>query len=182
MNTSAAQSEPPKRHPAFIPDRKSPEYQEWQASRAATMKQMKEAAVRGPITRVAGEEAKAALALVIAATPAGLLEVPSIEQAHRTIYTRLEGVWVDACNGDYLVVQSKLAVLKLMSDVCGVNAALKASKQKLTNKVNSDDMVEHMKRLGLVTVPAASDEREMPRRSVELEQVPPVSEKPPSGR
>jgi predicted TIM-barrel fold metal-dependent hydrolase len=130
---------------------------------------------------VAAEEARTALALALAQHPGGNLPVPDIAIAHSAIYTRLEGAWVDACQGDYLVVQAKLAVLKLMADVCGVNAALKASKQKLTNRVNSEDMIEHMQKLGMVVAEQPA-EREMPRRSVELDEVPPVSQKPPSGR
>lgn len=145
------------------------------------MKEAKANAIRGPIVTVAEQEAKAALALAIAASGDGLLDVPDISQAHRAIYTRIEQCWVDACGGEYLVVQSKLAVLKLLCHVCGVDAALKASKQKLTNKVNSDDAIEHMKRLGVVKV-AEPDTSEMPRRSVELERDPPSPENPPSGR
>jgi hypothetical protein len=175
-----APSEPPKRHPAFIPDRKSEEYKDWQAARAATMKEAKAAAIRGPIMSVAAEEAKTALALALSATPSGKLSVPDIQQAHMAIYTRLEECWVDACAGDYLVVQSKLAVLKLLSHVCGVDAALKASKQKLTNKVNSDDAIEHMRKLGVVRADEP-DTCEMPRRSVELATTP-SAENPPARR
>jgi hypothetical protein len=144
-------------------------------------KQVRAEELRGPVVRVAGEEAKTALALLLAQQPDGLLDVPDLHHAHRVIYTRIEQCWVDASNGEYIVTQARLAVLKLMSEVVGLNAALKASKQKLTNRVNSEDMIEHMKKLNMVEV-AAPAEREMPRRSVELDEVPPVSQKPPSGR
>ena len=81
------------------------------------MKHAKAEGIRAPVRRVAGEEASAALALAISRCPDGLLAVPDLKQAHQTIYTRIESVWVDACNGEYLVVMAKLAVLKLMGHV-----------------------------------------------------------------
>ena len=144
------------------------------------MKEVKRAAIRGPIAIVAEQEARTALALALASSPDGTLAVPDITTAHRAIYTRLEQAWCDACAGEYLVVQSKLAVLKLMSHVMGVDAALKASKQKLTNKVNSDDALEHMRKLGVMQS-AEPDTCEMPRRSVELAP-PPSPENPPARR
>jgi hypothetical protein len=145
------------------------------------MAEVKRAAIRGPIAKVAEQEARTALALALAESADGLLAVPDIQHAHRAIYTRLEQAWCDACAGEYLVVQSKLAVLKLMSHVMGVDAALKASKQKLTNKVNSDDAIEHMRKLGVVKSEEPA-ECEMPRRSVELAPDPPSPKIPPSGR
>jgi hypothetical protein len=128
---------------------------------------------------VAAQEAKTVMAALLATMPDGLLPAPDVQHAHRIIYTRIEEAWLDACAGEYLVVQSKLAVLKLLSHVCGVDAALKASKQKLTNKVNSDDAIEHMRKLGVQT--AEPDTCEMPRRSVELAP-PPSAENPPARR
>jgi hypothetical protein len=178
VRASAEPLEQEKRHPAFRPLDGTTERDQWERERYSVRKQVREEELRGPVVRVAAEEAKNALALALAASPAGTLEVPDISQAHRAIYTRLEHVWVDACNGEYIVTQAKLAVLKLMCHVCGVDAALKASKQKLTNKVNSDDAIEHMRKLGVVRT-SEPDECEMPRRSVELATPPAPSPAPP---
>ena len=168
------------RHEAFRPLDGTPQRDQWERERFAVRKKVREQELNGPIMKVAEQEAKTALAMLLAQQPDGLMPTPEVMHAHRVIYTRLEQCWVDACGGDYMVVQSKLAVLKLLSHVCGVDAALKASKQKLTNKVNSDDAIEHMRKLGVVQS-AEPDTCEMPRRSVELAP-PPSPENPPARR
>ena len=132
--------------------------------------------------QVATEEAKTALAAAIAQQTDGLLPIPNLQQAHQATYTRLEEVWVDACAGEYLVVQAKLAVLKLLGSVLGLDAAIKANAKRNISPTSASELVSHMQKLGLVVAAPPDDTNCILRRSIELEPTPPGSENPPSGR
>ena len=148
----------------------------------ASRKEKRREALSGPIMRVAAEEAKTALAAAIAEQPDVLPPIPNVQKAHQTIYTRLEQVWVDACAGEYLVVQSKLAVLKLLCHVLGVDAAIKANAKRHNPQTSAADVVRHMQKLGLLVASPPDDTDCIPRRQVQLDATPPGAENPPSGR
>ena len=138
----------------------------------ASRKEKRREALSGPIMRVAAEEAKTALAAAIAEQPDGLLPIPNVQQAHQTIHARLEEAWLDACACEYLVVQSKLAVLKLLCHVLGIEPAIKANAKRHNPQTSASDVVSHMQKLGLLVASPPDDTDCIPRRQVQLDPNP----------
>jgi hypothetical protein len=118
---------------------------------------------------VAQDEARSVLAALIAEYPHGI-PIPDLKTAHGVIYQRIEETWIDAIAGDYLVVQSKLAVIKALGHYLGVDAAIKTGQKRVESSVGAQDIAEHLQKLGLVV--RMSDDKDFtptPRTIINLD-------------
>jgi hypothetical protein len=161
---ASAQSIEPDRSPVFKPH---------DPTGTAARRQAKADRLRGPIAKTAIEEARTVLAALIAQYPDGI-PVPDLKTAHGVIYQRLEETWIDAIAGDYLVVQSKLAVIKALGHYLGIDAAIKTGQKQIEGKVDAAAIAQHLQELGL-TIRMSDAERSeaTPRTIINLDRPPP---------